>query len=180
MSERPTPTASWEDMSGRERVRAVVETMGEPMSVIEIADESDVSRSTADSELDRLASQNRVRPVLVDDKKGYQLNHVSLLFDEIQQLIEENTQVELGRELADLKERREQLEAEYSVSSLEMFREQMVEEEDLSADELRERQNVAATLEALDTELKLVRHALRLHQDVSELEARTNSPAAPH
>lgn len=166
---------SWDDMSGRERVRAVVETMGDPMSVIEIADRAEVARSTADDELERLSSEDRVYQVLVDGKKGYDVNRVWMLFDEIRSLIAENTQDELAAELADLTERREELEDEFGVSSVQAFREQLVDDDNLSSEELRERRNVLSTWEALDTSLMLVRHALRMYEDVSELDARATA-----
>lgn len=158
-------------MSEWERVRAVVETMDGPLSVIEISKQAEVSRSTADNELERLASEKLVRPTLVDGKKGYELNPVSMMFDEIQSLIEEHTQDELATQLADLKSRREQLVEEFGVESVQMFREQM-DKEDLSAEELRDRQNIVSTWEAINTELMLVSHAIRMHQDVSDLKLR--------
>jgi hypothetical protein len=76
-----------------------------------------------------------------------------------------------------LKEEQEALAREYGVSSLDAFREQLAEGE-LSADEIRERRNVIATWEAIDTELGLVKHALHLYDDVVELSSpRTDSPS---
>lgn len=52
---------SWTDtMSGRERVRHAVELLEEPTLVQEIADRADVSRTTADDELQRLESDDWV------------------------------------------------------------------------------------------------------------------------
>ena len=71
----------------------------------------------------------------------------------------------------------EDLAEEYEAGSLTEFREQLVEEE-LSAEELRERRNVIATWEAINTELGLVKHALQLYDDVVELSSpRTDSPS---
>jgi sugar-specific transcriptional regulator TrmB len=155
-------------MSGRERVRHVVELLEEPTTVQDIADQADVSRATADDELQRLESDDWVTETTVDGTKAYDLNPVRMLFDEVTDLIESNSRDELERQLTELKEEQEALAAEYDVSSLDEFRAQLAAE-DLSAEQLRERRNVIATWEAINTELGLVKHALQLYGDVTEL-----------
>ena len=169
---------SWtESMSGRERVRHVVELLDEPTSVREIADQADVSRTTADDELQRLQSDDWVSETTVDGTKAYDLNPVRMLFDEVTDLIEAHSRDELESQLTELKEEQEELAAEYDVSSLDEFREQLADEE-FSAEELRERRNVIATWEGINTELGLVKHALQLYDDVVELSSpRTDSPS---
>ena len=160
---------SWkESMSGRERVRRVVELLDAPMPVQEIADRADVSRATADDELERLKSDDWVTETTIDGTKAYDLNPVRMLFDEVTDLIEEYSRDELERQLTELKAEQEELAAEYEVSSFTEFREQLVHEE-LSAEELRDRRHVIASWEAIDTELGLVKHALQLYDDVVEL-----------
>jgi hypothetical protein len=160
---------SWtESMSGRERVRHVVELLDEPTPVQEIADRAEVSRATADDELQRLQSDDWVTEMTVDGAKAYDLNPVRMLFDEVTDLIDAHSRDELERQLAELKEEQEALAAEYDVSSLEEFREQLADD-DLSAADVRERRNVIATWEAVNTELGLVKHALHLYGDVVEL-----------
>jgi len=164
-------------MSGRERVRHVVELLDEPTSVQEIADRADVSRTTADDELQRLQSDDWVTETTVDGKKAYDLNPVRMLFDEVTDLIETNSRDELERQLTELKNEQEEIATEYDVSSLDALREQLAVE-DLSAAELRERRNVIATWEGINTELGLVKHALQLYDDVLELSSpRTDSPS---
>jgi len=169
---------SWtERMSGRERVRHVVELLDEPTSVQEIADRADVSRTTANDELQRLQSDDWVTETTVDGTKAYDLNPVRMLFDEVTDLIEAHSRDELESQLTELKEEQEELATEYDVSSLDEFREQLADEE-FSAEELRERRNVIATWEAINTELGLVKHALQLYDDVIELSSpRTDSPS---
>lgn len=169
---------SWtEGTSGRERVRHVVELLDEPTPVQEIADRAEVSRATADDELERLKSDDWVTETTIDGTKAYDLNPVRMLFDEVTGLIEEYTRNELEDQLTELKTEQEALADEYDVSSLTAFREQLVEDE-LSAEELRERRNVIATWEAINTELGLVKHALQLYDDVVELSSpRTDSPS---
>ena len=169
---------SWtESMSGRERVRHVVELLDEPTPVQEIADQADVSRATADDELQRLQSDNWVTETTVDGTKAYDLNPVRMLFDEVTDLIEAHSRDELESQLTELKEEQEALAVEYDVSSLDEFRERLADEE-FSAEELRERRDVIATWEAINTELGLVKHALQLYDDVIELSSpRTDSPS---
>jgi Mn-dependent DtxR family transcriptional regulator len=171
-------SGSWtENMSGRERVRHVVELLDEPTPVQEIADRADVSRATADDELQRLQSDDWVSETTVDGRKAYDLNPVRMLFDEVTDLIEAHSRDELESQLTELKEEQEELATEFDVSSLDEFREQLADEE-FSAAELRERRNVIATWEAINTELGLVKHALQLYDDVVELSSpRTDSPS---
>jgi predicted ArsR family transcriptional regulator len=162
-------SGSWtETTSGRERVRHVVELLDGPTSVQEIADRADVSRATADDELQRLESDDWVTETAVDGTKAYDLNPVRMLFDEVTDLIQANSREELERRLTERKEEQEALATEYDADSLDEFREQLADEE-LPADELRERRNVIATWEAIETELGLVKHALHLYDDVVEL-----------
>lgn len=167
---------SWTDSTnGRERVRHVVELLDKPTPVQEIADRAEVSRATADDELQRLESDDWVTETTVDDTKAYDLNPVRMLFDEVTDLIGEHSRDELESQLVKLKTEQEELAAEYDVDSLTEFREQLTADE-LSAEELRERRNVIATWEAINTELGLVKHALQLYEDVVELSSpRTDS-----
>jgi DNA-binding IclR family transcriptional regulator len=163
-------------MSGRERVRHVVELLNEPTPVQEIADRADVSRTTADDELQRLESDDWVTETTVDGTKAYDLNPVRMLFDEVTDLIEAHSRDKLESQLTELKEEQEELATEYDVSSLDEFRVQLADEE-VSAAQLRERRNVIATWEAINTEFGLVKHALQLYDDVVELSSpRTDSP----
>lgn len=161
--------SSWkDDTSGRERVRHVVELLDSPTTVQEIADRAEVSRTTADDELERLESDDWVRETTVEGKKAYDLNPVRMLFDEITNLIQDNSRDELEARLTELTEEGEALSEDYEADSLSEFRRRLGDD-DLSTDELRERRNVAETWEAVETEASLVRHALRMYDDVVEL-----------
>lgn len=164
-------------MSGRERIRHVVELLEAPTPVQEIADRADVSRTTADDELQRLASDDWVTETAIGGTKAYDLNPVRMLFDEVTNLIETHSRDELESQLTELTKEQEQLATEFNAESLTEFREQLAEE-GFSAEELRERRNVIATWESIDTELGLVKHALQLYDDVVELSSpRTDSPS---
>ncbi|MCU4971190.1 winged helix-turn-helix domain-containing protein [Halobacteria archaeon AArc-m2/3/4] len=168
-----TSSGSWKaDASGRERIRYVVELLDGPSTVQTIAERADVSRTTADDELARLERDDWVLETTLDGKKAYDLNPVRMLFDEITDLIGTHSREELEGKLTELTQEREELAAKYDVDSLQQLRETLVED-DVSADELRERRNVIETWEALDMERNLVKHALQLYGDVSEL----SSPA---
>jgi len=173
-----TDQGSWtESLSGRERVRHVVELLDEPLAVEEIAERAEVSRTTADDELGRLQRDDWVLETTVDGKKAYDLNPVRLLFDEVTDLIASHTREELEAQLTELKADQEELAADYNVDSLAEFRETLAAAE-LSAAELRERRNAIATWEALNTELRLVKHALQLYSDVIELSSpETDTPS---
>ena len=165
---------SWTDTySGRERVRRVVELLDDPLSVGEIAERAEVSRATAADELERLRRDDWVTETTVDGTKAYDLNPVRLLFDEVTDLIAAHSREELEGQLTNLKEDQEELAAEYDVDSLAEFREELARAE-LSAAELRERRTVIASWEAINAELRLVKHALQLYDDVVEL----SSPGA--
>jgi len=164
-----TDQGSWtETLSGRERVRHVVELLDDPLAVEEIAERAGVSRTTADDELGRLERDDWVLETTVDGKKAYDLNPVRLLFDEVTDLIAAHTRDELEARVTELKADQEELAADYDVDSLAEFRETLATAE-LSAAELRERRNVISTWEAINTELGLVKHALHLYSDVVEL-----------
>jgi hypothetical protein len=172
------PMTSWtDDLTGRERVRAVVETLDSPATVSEIADQADVSPTTAGDELEQLAADNRVRKTLLEDQRGYEPNPTRLFFDELMDLLEENSRGELEGELEQLRTEEEQLHEEFEVDSLAALRDRLATEE-LSARETRTVRNAISTWEALNTELTLVRHALRLYDDVTELDTGVGSQSA--
>lgn len=171
-------TAGWtDDTSGRERVRQVAETLTEPTPVGEIAERAEVSRATAADELQQLASDDWVTETTVDGRQAYDLNPVRLLFDEVTDLIEEHSREELEQRLADRKAEQEEVAASYDADSLAEFRDDLAAAE-LSAAELRERRNAIETWEAINTDLGLVKHALQLYDDITELASpRTDSPS---
>lgn len=160
---------SWtDDVSGRERVRQVVELLDGPTTVQAIADRAEVSRTTADDELKRLESDDWVTETTVEGKKAYDLNPVRMLFDEITDLIADNSREELEEQLANLTAQRDELADEHGADTLSEFRQRLAHE-DLTSEQIRERQSVIATWETLDAEYSLVQHALELYDDVTEL-----------
>lgn len=162
-------TERWKaEFSGRERVRMVVETLDEPATVTEIADRADVAWGTADSEIDRLLAERKVRKHTADGRTMYAPNPVQMLFEELEALIHENSRDALEADLAEYQSRIESLQTEYEVETLSELRDTLVSE-DLSAAELRDVRNAASTWDALETEIRLRKHALQLYDDVTRL-----------
>lgn len=161
----PNPEVWNEQTSGRERVRAVVETLAEPVSVSEIADQADVAWATADSELDRLLAENQVREHGSNGQTKYTPDPVQQFLDQILELIEENSRDELESQLVDYQSQLESLQADHDANTASDFRERLMTD-DRSAAELREIRNITATWEALETERRLTKQALNLYEDV--------------
>ena len=164
----PVPDSkTWnEHTSGRERVRTVVETLADPASVSEIADQADVAWATADSELERLLTENQIRQHEIDGQTKYDPDPVQQFLDGILELIEENDRDELETQLVEYQSRLEALRDEHEVHSASEFRERLTSD-DRSADALREIRAITATWEALETERRLTKQALNLYEDVS-------------
>lgn len=164
----PTPDSkTWnERTSGRERIRIVVETLAEPASVSEIADQADVAWATADSELERLLAENQVRQHEVNGQMRYDPDPVQQFLDQILELIEENNRDDLETQLVEYQSQLETLRDEHDVHSASEFRERLTSD-DRSADELREIRTITATWEALETERRLIKQALNLYDDVA-------------
>lgn len=160
--------------TGRERVQMVVETLDEPASVNLIKDKASVAWGTAKKELDRLEEEGRVHTVDEEGERRYVQNPVWLLFDEIVSLINEYSRDELEYLLIQHQSELEDLQEEHDAERATEFRSQIGAEE-LEAEEMRDIRNIASTWEALETERRLIRHALALYEDVSEFEHRKDT-----
>lgn len=156
------------ETTGRERVRAVVETLDEPATVSEVADRADVAWATADDELGRLVDAGRVREVGEGSGTRYEPDPVRLLLDEIVALIREHEREELASRLVECQSRLEALREDHGVETAAALRRRLGDD-GRSADEMRELRRVASTWEALETERRLLGHALELYDDVAAL-----------
>lgn len=165
----PDPEAWTDGMTARERVRAVVELLDEPASIEAVRKRADVSWSTANRELEQMVNENWVTSVEVDGTERYRLNPVRLLFDEIERLIEGHSREELESELESMLEERQRLQDDYEASSSDELRKRLAEP-GRSAEEVREVRNAASTWRAVETEIRLYRHALQLYDDVTRLQ----------
>ena len=163
MSSQP---GSWkEKTSGRERVRMVVDTLNEPATINTIAEQAEVAWETADSEVERLQTENKVRE---RDDGLYEPNPVQQFLDQILQLIEDHAKSELESQLQEYQEQVEGLSAEYGVTSAQELREQLTND-DVSVEQMREMRNVSDTWAALELEIRLLKNALQLYDDLSHL-----------
>ncbi|ARS89913.1 DUF7342 family protein [Natrarchaeobaculum aegyptiacum] len=161
-----TPPDDWTDhTSGRERVRLVVDTLEEPATVNSIAERAAVAWETADKELSRLEAENTVRK---REDGRYEVNPVRQFLDQIVRLIETHSRAELESQLQEYQEEVESLESEYDVASAQNLRE-LLTDDDVSADEIREIRNVSDTWGALELEIRLLKNALQLYDDLSQL-----------
>lgn len=161
-----SPSETWkENTSGRERVRMVVDTLDDPATVNSIAEQADVAWETADSEIERLKVENKVR----EREDGlFEPNPVQQFLDQILQLIEDHSKTELETQLEDYQAQIEELEAEYEASSATEMRERLTSD-DVSATEMREIRSVSDTWGALELEIRLLKNALQLYDDLARL-----------
>ena len=160
---------AWKDQySGRERVRMIVETLDEPETVTTIADRADVAWATADSELETLVAGNKAEEHTIDGQTKYAPNPVQILIEEVLDLISENSRDELESTLVEHTAQVESIRKKYEVETLSELRNKLVEE-DLTTEEMRTIRNAASTWEALETEIRLSKHALQLYTDVTQL-----------
>ena len=160
------PAKTWkESTSGRERVRMVVDTLGEPATINNIAKKADVAWETAASEIERLEAENTVR----EREDGlFEPNPVQQFLDQILQLIEDHSKTELETQLEEYQAQVEDLETDYEASSATEMRERLTNE-DVSAAEMREIRNVSDTWGALELEIRLLKNALQLYDDLARL-----------
>lgn len=154
--------------SGRERVRIVIELLDEPETVTAIADRSDVAWATADSELETLVAENKAEEHTIDGQTKYAPDPVQILIEEVLDLISENSRDELESTLVEHTAQIESLREEYEVETLSELRNKLVED-DLTTEKMRTIRNAASTWEALETEIRLLKHALQLYTDVTQL-----------
>lgn len=159
---------SWNEMSTRERVRAVAETLVEPHSVNWIREQADVSSwETTKDELELLADQNRLRRVDIDDNVHYVPDYTRRFLDRIKELAEENTKQELREEIAAIADEIEEYQETYDVASLDELEESLTESE-FSSEEIHERNRVIEFWEENLYYKRLIGHALHLYDDIEE------------
>lgn len=154
--------------SGRERVRIVIELLDEPETVTAIADRADVAWATADSELETLVAENKAEEHTIDGQTKYAPDPVQILIEEVLDLISENSRDELESTLVEHTAQIESLREEYEVETLSELRNKLVED-GLTTEKMRTIRNAASTWEALETEIRLLKHALQLYTDVTQL-----------
>lgn len=149
------PSAWVATMTTRERVRAVVEMLDEPVTVAEVGERADVSRSTASRELERLQTESLVDLYDGTGESHVQVNLDYLLDDEVQRLIDNHDRDGLEDELQAMLDEVESLREEFGVRSA----------DNLALDNGREARNVASTWEALESDIRLYCLALMKYDE---------------
>jgi hypothetical protein len=136
--------------------------------VTAIAEQADVAWDTADSELERMMAENLVEEYETDGQTKYGPDPVRQFVDQILDLVRENERAELETQLVEYQERLESLQNDHEAETASDFRERLTAE-DRTAAEMRDIRNITSTWEALETEVRLRKHALNFYSDVTRL-----------
>lgn len=170
---------SWtEDLGARERVRRVATTLSQPRSVNWIRKEADVSWQTAKDELDQLVEHARLRRVYPDtndesaEDPRYVPDYKTQYLSRIRQLTDDHTRDELRAEVAAIQDEIHEWKDEYGVEDRSELEASLAM--DLTGDEVRRRNRILRRWRRNEETKKLLQHALRLYDDLAELD--TDSP----
>ncbi|AWB28501.1 DUF7342 family protein [Halococcoides cellulosivorans] len=158
-----------DDLSPRERVRQIAETVTDPVSPNWVAEQAEVGWQTAKDELEQLADRGDLREVDQDGDVRYVPDFTRLYTERIRELVLSFSREELREELVQAKEDIQDIQSEYDVESRSEL-EASLSDEDVSAAEARERQQSLRELEEIVDELQLLEHALSLYEDLHEID----------
>lgn len=174
---------SWtDDLSARERVRRVAETLSQPRSVNWIRQEAEVSWATAKDELDRLVEHEQLRRVYPNDEgtaaedPRYVPDYKTQYLSRIRELTDDHSRAELREEIAEIQDEIGTWKAEFDVEARDEL-EVSLTEEDLTGDEVRRRNRVLRRWERNEETKRLLRHALDLYDDLADLETDFSVPS---
>lgn len=151
---------SWTDQSAADQVRWVAELLGEPRTANRVAEEADVSPSTARKYLERLTDDRRLQRVDRGERTLYAPDRVSPYLDEVREAYDAHTADERS---AALNEVREQLAAwrdEFDVTSPNELRATVAEVDPQAAERRRE---IALEWEHLAARQEVLKDALGLY-----------------
>lgn len=170
IGEQVIPMPDWkDDLSSRERVRQVVETVTDPVSANWVSDQADVGWQTARDELEQLADGGDLRRIERDEDVRYVPDFTRLYTERIRTLVLEFSREELREEVVQAKEDVQAIKAEYAVDSRDEL-EASLSDADVSADEARERRQALREWEEVADELRLLEHALALYDDLYDVD----------
>ena len=160
----------WKDeLSPRERVRQIVETVTDPVSANWVAEQADVGWQTAKDELEQLVERGDLRQVQQGDSVRYVPDFTRLYTERIRELALTFTREELREEVVQAKEEIQEIQAEYAVESRKEL-EASLSDETISATAARERQQVLREWEEVADDLQVLEHALRLYEDLHDVD----------
>ena len=162
---------SWtDDLSTRERVREIATTLTQPRSVEWVREEAQVSSwQTTKDELEMLVELAQVHAIQGDDGNtkdapNYQLRY----FNEVTELINNQTREELREEIASVQAEIDEWKAEFDVESRDEL-ESSLTDDDLDSEAIQERNRILRQWERYDDNKRLLKHALELYDDAREL-----------
>lgn len=171
-----SPTIWRDDMDSEDRVHAVAEMLTEPRSASWVAEQAQVDYKTARKYLRKLLEDDRLRRTERNQTTLYYPDPRHRFFDEIDALIENQTKEELTAELETISQRIETWQADYDVVDIDDLR--MSLDESLSPEERRERERAIDDWEYLQEMRMLIRHAIRLYDDIHQFAADHAPPTA--
>lgn len=161
---------SWkDDLSARERVTTIIQTVSDPVSINWVAEEADVHWNTAESHLEELADDGKVRRVEQGDSTAYVPDFTRAYMEEIRQLALNHSAEELRAELTAAKESIEEIQDQFDVQTREEL-EQSLADLDITAEETRARSRALRDWEEQQDSLTLVKHALSLQEDLHDVD----------
>lgn len=167
------PTVWRADMDSEDRVRAVAEMLTRPRSASWVAEQAQVDYKTARKYLSKLVEDDRLRTTERDQTTLYYPDPRQQFFGEIGDLVEERTKAELTEELDSISRRIEMWQDKYGVEDVDELRTTLAES--LSVEERREREQIIDTWEYNREMRTLIRHAIRLYDDLHRFTA-THTP----
>lgn len=151
---------SWADQPAADRVRWVAESLDEPRTAHWIADEAEVSGSTARKYLERLADDRRL--VRIDDgaRTLYAPDRVTQYLEEVREAYDAHTADELAAALDSLRERIEDWREEFDATTPNELRATVA---DAAPDERERRREIATEWEHAESRLEVLEDALALY-----------------
>jgi hypothetical protein len=156
-------------MDTQDRVRAVAEMLTQLRSASWVAEQAQVNYKTARKYLTKLVEDARLKTTEHEQTTLYYPNPREQFFGEIGDLIENHTKAELTAELNAISQRIEAWQDEYGVEDPDELRTTL--DESLDAERRREREQVVDSWEYNAEMRTLVRHAIRLYDDLDQFAA---------
>jgi hypothetical protein len=167
-----------DDLSPRERVRQIVETVTDPVSANWVAEQADVGWQTAKDELEQLADRGDLRRIARGDGVSYVPDFTRLYTERIRELALSFSREELREEVVQAKEEVQAIQSEYDVESRDEL-EASLSDQAVSAAETRDRQQSLREWEELTDELQLLEHALSLYDDLHDVDPYVEADEEP-
>lgn len=165
-----TSMPDWkDDLTPRERVRQIVETVTDPVSANWVCEQADVGWQTAKDELDQLVERGDLRRIERGEDVRYVPDFTRRYTERIRELALSVPREELREELLEAKAEIEAIQSEYAVDSRAEL-EASLSDEGVSAGEASDRTEALREWETAADELQLLEHALHLYDDLHDVD----------